>query len=375
VAVAGLAALAVAMGIGRFAFTPILPMMQADAGLSAAEGGYLASANYFGYLAGAISAIAIRIRPTVAVRIGLSVIGAVTLAMGFEHRLAGWVALRALAGIGSAWVLIFVAAWCLGKLAPLRRPVFNSAVFAGVGVGIAVAGGFCLVLMERKASSGHAWVALGVLSLVVTALIWRVFRWDEDAPPAQGKPAIGCGNAWNADFARLVLCYGGFGFGYIIPATFLPVMARQAVQDPLIFGWSWPVFGAAAAGSTFAVAILANSLKNRRIWSLAQLVMALGVALPVVWPGIGGIMLAALFVGGTFMVCTMTGMQEARLVAVGPPTGLMAAMTSAFALGQIVGPLSVSYLLRAGRGFSDALVMACVVLAASGWALFRPPRP
>ena len=90
-------------------------MMQADAGLSAAEGGYLASANYFGYLAGAISAIAIRIRPTVAVRIGLSVIGAVTLAMGFEHRLAGWVALRALAGIGSAWVLIFVAAWCLGK--------------------------------------------------------------------------------------------------------------------------------------------------------------------------------------------------------------------------------------------------------------------
>jgi hypothetical protein len=253
--------------------------------------------------------------------------------------------------------------------------VFDSAVFAGVGVGIAVAGGFCLVLMERKASSAHAWVALGLLSLVVTVLIWRVFRGDEDAPPAQGAPAIGRGNAWNADFVRLVLCYGGFGFGYIIPATFLPVMARQAVQDPLIFGWSWPVFGAVAAGSTFAVATLANSLKNRRIWSLAQLVMAFGVVLPVVWPGIGGIMLAALFVGGTFMVCTMTGMQEARLVAVGPPTGLMAAMTSAFALGQIVGPLSVSQLLRAGRGFSDALLVAGVVLAASGWALFRPPRP
>ena len=57
VAFAGLAALAVAMGIGRFAFTPLLPMMQDDAGVSLAQGGYLASANYLGYLAGALWAM------------------------------------------------------------------------------------------------------------------------------------------------------------------------------------------------------------------------------------------------------------------------------------------------------------------------------
>src|SRR3546814_16415570 len=55
-AFSGLVALAVAMGIGRFAFTPLLPMMQNDAGLALTQGGWLASANYLGYLIGALAA-------------------------------------------------------------------------------------------------------------------------------------------------------------------------------------------------------------------------------------------------------------------------------------------------------------------------------
>src|SRR5918992_1694875 len=78
-ALSGMAALAIAMGIGRFAFTPILPMMQEDAGLTVAEGAWLAAANYAGYLVGGLSAIRIQIRPQLAVRIGMVVISATTL--------------------------------------------------------------------------------------------------------------------------------------------------------------------------------------------------------------------------------------------------------------------------------------------------------
>src|SRR4030081_708987 len=99
VALAGLIALAVAMGIGRFAFTPILPMMQEDAGVSIAMGGWLASANYVGYLAGALSVIWWRIGATTGIRVGLATIGLATLAMGLEHRFALWVVLRALGGV------------------------------------------------------------------------------------------------------------------------------------------------------------------------------------------------------------------------------------------------------------------------------------
>src|SRR5207253_11449190 len=93
VAGAGLAALAVAMGIGGFAFTPILPMMQQDLGVSVTAGGWLASANYLGYLIGALSATRVRLRATTAIRGALATIVVTTLAMGFTGRFADWLVL------------------------------------------------------------------------------------------------------------------------------------------------------------------------------------------------------------------------------------------------------------------------------------------
>src|SRR5437870_13904781 len=119
VARAGLIGLAVAMGIGRFAVTPILPMMQEDAGVSIAMGGWLASADCVGYLAGALSVIWWRIGATTGIRVGLAKIGLGRLAMGLAHHFMAWLALRALAGVASAWVLIYVSAWCLENLASL----------------------------------------------------------------------------------------------------------------------------------------------------------------------------------------------------------------------------------------------------------------
>ena len=367
VALTGLLALAVAMGIGRFAFTPILPMMQVDAGLSITAGGWLASANYLGYLLGALSAMTLRAQATTAIRAGLVTIGLSTLAMGLTHTVAAWVVLRLLAGIASAWVLIYVSAWSLARLAPLGRPALNSTVYAGVGTGIAVAGAFCLVLMRAHVNFAQAWIGLGILSLIATAWIWSMIRSQEARTANAGAAARG--RRWDAESLRLVFCYGSFGFGYIIPATFLPVMAREVIDDPAIFGWSWPVFGVAAASSTFAAALLARFIGNRRLWMVSQFTMAVGVALPVLWSGIAGIMLAALFVGGTFVVCTMVGLQEARLVAGPDATGLMAAMTAAFALGQILGPVSVSYAIRAGMDIASALLVACALLLVSGIAL------
>jgi len=375
VALAGLTALAVAMGIGRFAFTPILPMMHQDQGLSVAGGGWLASANYLGYLLGAVSGMVLRVRPATAIRTGLVVIGIATLGMGLEHGFAAWVVLRALAGIGSAWVLVFASAWCLERLASVRRPLLNGAVFAGVGTGIAVAGGFCMVLMRASASSSQAWTGLGVLGLAGTAVIWRTFGAQDEARKDEGLPSTGHGRQWDANSGRLVLCYGAFGFGYIIPATFLPVMARQVVHDPSVFGWAWPIFGAAAAVSPLTAAVWGRRVGNRRLWMLGHLALALGVALPVSWPAIGGIMIAAFLVGGTFMVITLAGMQEARAVAGPHATALMAGMTAAFATGQIIGPMLVSAVVGADSDFSEPLLAACLLLVASAYALRAGREP
>ena len=370
-ALAGLAALAVAMGIGRFAFTPILPMMLQDAGLTIAAGGWLASANYLGYLLGALSATAFRVRPQTAIPGGLLAVALTTLAMGWPLPFAAWVLLRLLAGVASAWVLISVSGWTLETLAVYRRPFLNSVVFAGVGGGIAMAGLLCIGLMQAALGSAYAWTALGLLAAAVTAIVWRAF-----CPHVAHAAAAPSGERrryrWNAASIRAVAAYGIFGFGYIIPATFLPVMAKEALHGSPLFAWSWPVFGAAAVLSTLMVAPLVRLAGNRRLWIAGHLVMAAGVVMPAVWPHLASILIAALCVGGTFMVITLAALQEAKHIAGQDPTTLIAAMTSAFAAGQIAGPLTVS--AGAGGGFGIALILAASLLIIGALLLVRKDR-
>jgi predicted MFS family arabinose efflux permease len=139
----------------------------------------------------------------------------------------------------------------------------------------------------------------------------------------------------------LVLCYGTFGFGYIVPATFLPEMARQQVSDPLVFGLTWPLFGLAAAVSVVAAARYLSAWPRRRVWALAQGTMALGTALLLATQALWALAACAVLVGGTFMVATMAGLQLARERLPANPTPLLARMTVAFATGQILGPLLV----------------------------------
>jgi len=368
VAMAGLLALAVAMGIGRFAFTPLLPMMQRDEGLSLAQGAWLAAANYAGYLLGALSAMRVPIRAPVAIRAALVAIGVATLGMGLTHQLLTWVALRLVAGVASAWALVFASAWSLERLAVAGRPLLSGRVFAGVGTGIAIAGALCLAAMRAGENAAHAWLAIGALALTATASIWRVLAPGARRPlrpGARDETAL----SWDADAARLVACYGAFGFGYIIPGTFLPVMARQAIRDPLIFGWAWPLFGAAAAITPLLAAAPTRRLGNRRVWMLSHVAMAIGVLLPAWSPGIPSVMAAAVVVGATFMVITLTAMQEARAMAGARATRLMAAMTAAFAVGQILGPVCASYLADGDGRFGRALLLASAVLLASAWLL------
>ena len=385
-AVTGLVALAVAMGIGRFAFTPLLPMMQADAGLSVADGGWLASANYLGYLVGAASAAALPVRAATAIRASLLGIALATLGMGLSHGFWAWLALRTLAGVGSAWVFVFSSAWCLARLAAAGRSGLSGVVYAGVGAGIAAAGGLCLLAMRAGVGSSEAWLWLGAIASLGSAAIWRRAGAGEAAPPDEATASADGGARWSADRARVVLAYATLGFGYIIPATFVPAMARQIVDDPLVFGLAWPVFGIAAAVSTLVAAAAMRHLGIRRLWALSHGLMALGAAAPVLSPDMAGIVVSALAVGGTFVVATMAGMQEARASGDADARWLMGLMTAAFAFGQIAGPLLVVRMVGPDGSLARPLIVAALLLVASAVALAAtrarpltagssPPRP
>lgn len=367
VALAGAIALAIGLGIGRFAFTPLLPMMQADAGVTILSGSWLAAANSAGYLVGALAGVRWRIASPAVIRAGMLAVAATTFGMGLTNDYLVWLLLRGVAGTASAWILVATSAWTLATLAATGHAHLAGVVFSGVGWGIAVAGTFVLAAMAAGHSSSETWVALGLVALVATAASWNTLLRDAGtgrltqraAPPVRGSVS------W--EFGRtllLVTCYGIFGFGYIIPATFLPAAARQIVANPLLFGLSWPLFGLAGAASTLVIGRLGQRWTDRTTWICSYLVLAVGVGLPALSDSIVALLVSALAVGGTFMVITMVGLREARSLAGPGAAQLIAAMTAAFATGQILGPLVAGQFFRVQGSFAPALLSAAALLIA-----------
>jgi MFS family permease len=367
----------VEMGVGRFAFTPMLPLMARDGLLDPGAGAWLAGSNYLGYLFGALTVSRVRVSSRVLLRASLAGIVVVTAAMGAGNvDMVGWLALRFAAGGFSAWAFVLTSAWALDRLALARRPDLAGVVYAGVGLGIALVGAFCVVAAGPGVPAQRLWLGLGALSAFAIAPTLLLRAGSRDTPAVavrkQSAPAEPNGST------SLVICYGLIGFGYILPATFLPALARTIVDDPRIFGLAWPVFGLASLLSTVVAARAFRHMNRLRVWAVSHLVMAAGVVMPSLWLSPTSIAIAALLVGGTYMVPAMIGLQEARARAPGDPTALLGRMTAAFAIGQLGGPLVSAMLgmLPAGHaaGLDRAFQAAALALVLSAAHLFRLAR-
>ena len=363
----GFGCLALAMGVGRFAFTPLLPMMQSDGLMSVSQGGVLASVHFLGYWIGAIWAAASRLPAKRALRLSLVAIALSTLGMGLTDNVLAWSVLRFLAGFFSALTLVLVSNFYVRHLSDIGRPESQGWIFSGVGGGIALAGLAALAFMAAGVGSAPGWIVLGVVSLA-TALALCLGMGGEITIARLSVAQAGSQRAplpWAA-----IAAYGAAGLGYVIPATYLPVMARDIIAAPLLFGWAWPVFGVSAFVSTLLAARLQARYTNRRIWVSSQFVMALGLVLPVAYPSLATIIIAGICVGGTFMIITMMGMKEAHRIA--PPHDVMrhiGVLTAAFAFGQMAGPVLAGAVNAATGSFTVPLVLTSFLLVATAIAL------
>ena len=380
VCLAGALTLAVAMGLGRFAFTPLLPLMMRDGLLDASGGAGLAAVNYVGYLLGALSAARVAAHPLRLVRACLVGTAMLTAGVGLVNQPAVWLLLRLLAGICSAWAMVGISAWALGELGRRGQSSRSALVYAGVGLGIALAGSH--VWLAGQASAPALWVQMGAVAAALSAVVLMLLHGVRSGPPPGGATSAGAmmagaetepgmpAGAWG-----LLLCYCAFGIGYSLPVTFLPAQARLLIDDPRLFGLAWPAFGLAAALATVLSGWLLRRWRQLNIWAAGQMAIAVGAALPSLSHSGWAIGMAALLVGGSFMIVTMVGLQQARALAPQQPARLLGRMTAAFALGQILGPSLVRWLGQrewAGLNAIDLTALpASAVLAASAWWLWR----
>jgi predicted MFS family arabinose efflux permease len=365
----GAAALAAAMGIGRFVYTPILPLMTAQAAITPQMAGNLATANYVGYLAGALAGTASSrlTRSATVMRTSLIVLVATLAAMPFASNAIGWLGLRTIAGFTSAMVFVIAVNSLLDHLGD-HSPHLPGWGFGGVGLGIALSGMLALALPTAGWQS--AWWLAALSAAALSACAWTMGRPRSAATDSVAREAPTPRKGLDRHFAMLFVSYSLEGIGYIIAGTFLVAAIRQSSP-----GWigngAWLFVGIAAVPSAALWAWLGARWSHPTLLVVALALQAIGIALPAVTAGAAAALVGAALFGGTFIGVSTMALAAGRLLQF---PGAVALLTAGYSAGQIIGPVAVTPLLR--HGFHYAMIAASVVVvaAAVAAALVRVPQ-
>ncbi len=357
----GLLALAIGLGISRFVFTPILPFMEEGLGLGKSDAGLIASANFLGYLIGAL--LAIRQSLPGSLRFwflsALMVCALTTGLMGLTDSLPVFLVLRFVGGVASAIVMIFGTTLILSRFAAEGRSSLTSLYFAGVGVGISLSSLLIMALISYGADWQEMWIWGGALSgLLLLPVFWLVPRDGKSADAAITPPRL----IFSPRLKALILSYFLLGFGYIITATFISALVRhipglQWMQTPV-----WLVVGLAGIPSVPIWSWVGRRLGNHNSYAIASLCLAVGVASSVFAASEGAVFLSALLLGGTFMGMSAVGLVHSREILPDNARQILAVMTLAFGLGQTIGPVFAGYAYDYFGNFVAASLIAAVGL-------------
>jgi len=355
---AGMCALAIAMGVGRFAYTPLLPAMQRAAHFGADVAGRLAGINYLGYLVGAFGAAALT-RPRLR-RSGLYACLVASLvttaAMALSTNLAFWAALRFVSGVASAGILVWSSALLLEVLARHGRASWMGWIYAGVGVGIAASG---LIIAAGGETLGWrgGWAALALLCCV---LMPPCFLWLAPRESGHGVAEPGARAPRVERFSAPLLNFIYFceGAGYAVSGTFLVAIAKGMPELRSLAEVLWIVVGLAAAPSTVLWSALARRTGLVAALLAAYLVQGVAIVLPIVSGSPAAALAAALGFGGTFVGIAVLTVSLGGAIAPQNPTRMIGLLTAAFGFGQIVGPVLAGELAAHEGNFTLALELA-----------------
>ncbi|MFV3128277.1 YbfB/YjiJ family MFS transporter [Niveispirillum sp. KHB5.9] len=359
-AMAGLAGTLLGVGLGRFAYTPLLPALIGEGWVDAAGGALLGAANLTGYLLGAVTAARTGrvLGPVPVLRAAMLVVAVSLLACAWNFGLVWLGVWRFLAGVGGAMLMILAAPTLMAQVPVEKKPLVAGIVFSGIGAGVMVSGTLLPWLAGHGASI--AWAGLGVLSLAVTGWAWA--QW-----PPTGRPlaaaAAGAKRSW--PLWLFTLAYATDGMGFIPHTLFLSdYVARGLGQGLAMGGAYWFVFGLGAVAGPLLVSRLARLIGFAPALTLALAVKAVAVALPLLSSAPLPLGLSAFTVGALTPGCVALASGVAgQLAGATGHTAAWGRMTAIFALLQAGGGYALTALFTTTGSHRPLFAAGAAVLA------------
>ncbi|XKH02253.1 YbfB/YjiJ family MFS transporter [Marinobacter nauticus] len=379
VLLAGALVLLVVHTLGRFIYTPLLPYLVADGQFSAADGAAVATWNYLGYLMGAMVAIKWHridhIRFMLPLFLVIHVI--TTLVMTQTDNLTVISAGRWLNGVANGVVFVQAPALILEWLVLRNRATMSGLVYIGVGAGLLVSSGLVTGTSDWLEGAERWWPA----ALLSIPLAWwgvmqlrklhiPVREHDESGKAVVNTPLI------DRASSPLFLSYAGAGLGYILPMTFLPLLAKlELPEGHALLDGTWVIVALFTIPAPWLWNKLGARMGDLPALKLNFLIQLIGVLAAVLWPGAIGLVLCAALVGSTFLGTVLLTQRLGRALHPHQGPRLSAAMVALYGFTQMVGPWLTKQWLDAGGTLVSAFGIGVAALAFGLLLAFFVPKP
>lgn len=347
------------LGVARFAYTPLLPIMQQQTQLDDATGGYLAATNYLGYMAGAMLAASLnnlQLKDSL-YRLGLLLAIISTLGMALTQNIYLWACWRFVAGLSSAGSMLIASGLIMHWLLSHQQRAELGIHFAGLGLGIAMSALLVELLLTFGLDWRGQWYYFAVLAVGLAIPAWRwlprpeLSRKQHTTVPADSPPS--------QRFMRLMLAsYFCAGYGYVISATFIVTIVERMPGLAGSGNLSFIVLGLAAAPAVLLWDIIARKTGYLKAITLALLVQMLAILVPLWFNSLSAVLCSAALFGATFIGIVSLVLTMAGRLYPSKPAKLMGKMTLAYGSAQVIAPALTGYLAKATGQYDIGLYLA-----------------
>ena len=371
----GICGLVLTIGLARFAYTPLLPSLQSQTGLSDAAAGGLAAINYAGYMSGALAATWIenvRWRHWL-YSAGLWMALITVAAMALTTWMPAWAMVRYVGGLCGATGMLLGSGLVLGWLIRQGRRPELGLYFIGLGLGIVVSAVGAWALAQWWPTWSDQWLAFAVLGLVFFVPAWK---WRPPVPPqvvAAHEASTGSlgSRRWTW---TMVTSYFAAGWGFVISATFTVAIVER---EPALAGLgplAWALVGMAAMPAVFIWDLVARRVGEKRALLFAFGLQTLSVILPAISGDLWAALAGAVGYGATFIGIVSLTLALAGRRAPSNPGKAMAKLTLSYGVAQILAPVVAGYMAQTTGTFKGALWLTALVMTAGMALLATLPK-
>ena len=368
----GIAALTIAVGIGRFSYTPILPYMISELNLTTTEAGLIASSNYLGYLLGSLIPIFPQfpknIRSIFIYSIFISIIS--LFAMGLTNTFEVFILIRFVHGIFSAFVLILGTSLIVSHVQKKGKIFLGTAHFSGVGLGMALSAIVVSYLGFLNFTWDELWFSIGILAIMLSFQIIKFTPIQK----AEVKYNLKSKNKTSLGFSLITIGYGLYGFGYVAFGTFISTMSRLTPGLEKTEPYVWFVVGVTGIPSVFFWNWFGSKIGNDIGLFLANLILGLGVLFSVLINNEFGIFISCILFGLSFVPITSMCLLEGQKRFSGSFIVSTAILTFSFSIGQMIGPYLSGLLTDYYNSFFFSMIISGIVLIFGSLLMINPKR-